>query len=85
MEYYQQRRQDSNTKDVSVKEDDSLELTRSQDSVFFQGVIRAEYDWEYLIVETNCELVAFFEIFIYRFFFLFLAVFLFSFLYFLFF
>jgi hypothetical protein len=64
MEYYQQRHQDSNTKNVLVKEDNSLELTRSQNSVFLQSVIKAEYDWEYLIVEMNCELVVSFRIFI---------------------
>jgi hypothetical protein len=36
MEYYQQRCQDSSTKDVLVKEDDSLELTRFQDSAYIK-------------------------------------------------
>jgi hypothetical protein len=74
--YYQQIYQDSNTKDVLVKEDDFLKLTRSQNSVFINGV---EYDWEYLIVEKNYELVVFFGVFIYRFL---LIVFIFFFLFF---
>jgi hypothetical protein len=47
---------------VTVKEDDSLKLTRSQDSVWMlKGMIRAEYNWEYLIEERICELAASFE------------------------
>jgi hypothetical protein len=67
-EYYQQKRQDSSTKDVSVKEDDSLKLTRSQDySAYIKCDRVAGYDWEYLIVERNCVLAVSFRIFIYRF------------------
>jgi hypothetical protein len=62
--YYQQKCQDSSTKDVSVKEDESLELTRFQDSVFIKCVNVAGYDWEYLIVERNCELATSLEFFI---------------------
>jgi hypothetical protein len=38
MGYYQQKRQDFNTNDVSVKKDNSLELTKSQNSVFIKCV-----------------------------------------------
>jgi hypothetical protein len=45
-----------------VKEDNSLELTKFQDSVFINGVIVTGYDWEYLIEEKNYELTASFGI-----------------------
>jgi hypothetical protein len=51
MEYYQQRRQDSSTEDVTVKENESQKLTRSQDSAEFSCVILPGYDWEYLVEE----------------------------------
>jgi hypothetical protein len=66
MEYYQQRRQVSSTEDMTVKEDDSQKLTRSQDSVEFSCVILPGYDWEYLVEERICELAASFGIFTYR-------------------
>jgi hypothetical protein len=43
MEYYQQRQQDSSIEDVTVKEDDSQKLTRSQDSAEFNCVILPGY------------------------------------------
>jgi hypothetical protein len=54
--YYRQKHQDSSTIDVTVKENNSLKLTRSQDSVWLKVALYvAEYDWEYLIEERNCE------------------------------
>jgi hypothetical protein len=67
MEHYRQRHQDSSTEDVMVKEYDSQKLTRFQDSVWLKCVIMAGYNWEYLIEERNCELVASFGVFTYRF------------------
>jgi hypothetical protein len=67
MEYYQRRRQDSSTEDVTVKEDETWKLTRSQDSVCLKCVMMAEYDWEYLVEEWICELAASFGVFTYRF------------------
>jgi hypothetical protein len=46
-----------------VKKDESLELTRFQDSVFIKCVSVAGYNWEYLIIERNCELAASFGFF----------------------
>jgi hypothetical protein len=60
---------------MTVKEDNSLKLTRSQDSVWLTGVILAGYDWEYLIKERHCELAVSFEIFFYIEFFLFFVLF----------
>jgi hypothetical protein len=54
---------------MTVKEDDSLELMRSQDLVQVKCVMPAGYDWEYLINKRNCELAASFGIFTYRIFF----------------
>jgi hypothetical protein len=68
--YYQQRRHDSSTEDVTVKEDDSQKLTRSQDSVCPKCVMMAGYNWECLIEEMNCELAASFGILHIEFFFL---------------
>jgi hypothetical protein len=79
MEYCQQRQQDSSTKDMTVKEDDSRKLNRSQDSVCLKCVMMTGYDWEYLIEEKNRELAASFGVFIYRFSFF---VFIFSFYFF---
>jgi hypothetical protein len=67
IEYYQQRYQDSSTEDVTVKEDNSQKLIRFQDLVWLKCIIIAGYDWKYLIEERNCELAAFFGVFIYRF------------------
>jgi hypothetical protein len=66
MEYYQQRYQNSSIEDMTVKEDNSQKLIRSQDSVWLKGVILVGYDWEYSIEERNCELVTSFGVFIYR-------------------
>jgi hypothetical protein len=62
--YYQQKYQVSSIKDASVKDDDSLELTRSQDSVLLKCVSVAEYDWKYLILERNYEFTVFLKIFL---------------------
>jgi hypothetical protein len=44
---------------VTVKEDDSPKLTKSQDSVNqIVASCVAEYNWEYLIKKRNCELAA---------------------------
>jgi hypothetical protein len=51
------------TINATVKEDDSSKLTRSQDPVWLKNGIRAEYDWEYLSEERNCELAALIGIF----------------------
>jgi hypothetical protein len=78
--YYQQRRQDSSTNNVTVKEDDFLELTKSQNLVYIKCVSVARYDWKYLIVERNCKLAVSFGISFYiDFFYLFLFSFIFSF------
>jgi hypothetical protein len=66
-EYYQQKRQDSSTENVTVKEDESQKLTKSQDSAEFSCVILSGYDWEYLVEEWICELAASFGVFTYRF------------------
>jgi hypothetical protein len=51
---------------VTVKEDDSLQLTRSQDSVCLKvAPCVAKYDWEYLIEKRNCELAASIGVFFY--------------------
>jgi hypothetical protein len=79
MEYYQQRQQNSSTKDVTVKENDPWKLMRFQDSVCLKCVMITRYDWEYLIEEKNCELAASFGVFKYRFsFFVFVFFFYFS-------
>jgi hypothetical protein len=69
MEYYQQRRQDSSTEDVTVKEDDFWKLKRSQDSdlAMSKYVIISGYDWKYLVEERICKLAASLGVFIYRF------------------
>jgi hypothetical protein len=67
MKYCQQRQQDSSTKDVTMKEDDSQKLNRFQDSVCQKCVMITGYNWKYLIEEKNCELAASFGIFTYRF------------------
>jgi hypothetical protein len=73
--YYRQRHQDSSTIDVMVKEDDSLKLTRFQDSVCLKvASCVAEYDWEYLIEERNCELTASIGFFFYINLFLFVLI-----------
>jgi hypothetical protein len=73
--YYLKRYQDSSTNNVTVKKDDSSKLTRFQDSVWLKCVILAEYNWEYLIEEKNCKLMASFGVFFYIDFFLFFCCF----------
>jgi hypothetical protein len=51
---------------VTVKEDDSQKLTRSQDLAEFSYVILPGYDWECLVEERICKLAASFGIFTYR-------------------
>jgi hypothetical protein len=65
--YYQQRCHDSNTNDMLVKEDGSLDLMRLQNSASIKCAKAAGYDWGYLTVERNCELAASFGVFTYRF------------------
>jgi hypothetical protein len=77
--YCQQRQQDSSTEDVTVKEEDSWKLKRSQDSVCRKCVMLTGYDWEYSIEEMNCELAASFG-FLYIDFFCFVFLFIFSFI-----
>jgi hypothetical protein len=60
---------------MTVKEDDSLELTRSQDSVLPKCVTTAGYNWEYLFMKRNCKLAASFGVFLHRFFLLFFLFF----------
>jgi hypothetical protein len=85
-ECYQQKYQAFNIKDVLVKEDDFLELMRSQDSVFIKYVNVIIYNWKYLIIERNCELAASFGVFYIDFFyFLFFIFGFFSFFFFFFF
>jgi hypothetical protein len=57
-----------------VKEDDSLKLTRSQDSVWRKVTLYvAGYYWKYLVEKRNCELAAIIGIFFYiDFFFIFI-------------
>jgi hypothetical protein len=59
-----------------VKEDDSLQLTRSQDSVGLKiDSCMAGYYWEYLVKERNYELAALIGIFFHIDFFFFMFYF----------
>jgi hypothetical protein len=60
--YYQQEKAYSSTRNVTVKKDNSLKLTKSQDSVYYKSSCVPEYDWEYLILKTSYELTAYLRV-----------------------
>jgi hypothetical protein len=52
---------------MMVKENDSPKLIRSQNSVWLlRASCMARYDWEYLVEERSCELVALIGTSLYR-------------------
>jgi hypothetical protein len=72
--YYWQRKQDSSTKDVTVKKEGSLKLIRLQDSVFFKMCRVAGCNWKYLISGMNCKLAVSFGVNYIDFFFFFFFI-----------
>jgi hypothetical protein len=49
-------------KDVLVKEEESLDLRRFQDSIFIKNVYMTGYNWKNLTLRAICELAVFFGI-----------------------